>query len=267
MRFAYLLVFLSFYSFAFGSRSTTISNASAINISGKQRMLSQRIAKCYIYEYINENFATANREKGKSILLFEENLRLLKIYAASTEVSKKLQIVEYTWNTYKSLVESQNSRKNVEEVMSMNSLILKECNDVVIAIKKSILSKNSDTNIDADLAETINISGRQRMLSQRFSLYYTAFYGSVTNDVDLENLKVAYKEFDLALSLLIINPMNTSEIDSELMDVLQLWKKVRDNYQGFLKKKIPPTQVYDDFNLIMVHMNKVTNYYAKLKSL
>ena len=58
----------------------TLSIGSAVNLSGKQRMLTQRMAKTFIYMGMNINAEAANKERTASMILFEENLRALMSY-------------------------------------------------------------------------------------------------------------------------------------------------------------------------------------------
>jgi hypothetical protein len=60
-----------------------ISLGAAVNIAGKQRMLTQRMAKDFVYIGMNIHTELATRERASSIILFEENFKVLSGFAPS----------------------------------------------------------------------------------------------------------------------------------------------------------------------------------------
>jgi len=266
MKYLFTLFTILFIATTTSYAASDISNAAAINVSGKQRMLSQRMAKCYIYASAGFNISDAEKEKRKSILLFEENLRVLNQYSRDSKIDQKLNSVSSGWKKYKKALSAEYSEENAKVILSLNTEMLKKCHAVVVEIE-NYTNKQVQSNSKSNLASTINKAGKQRMLSQRFALYYMAFYKGYSVKEDTNNLKATYNEFDKALSSLLANPANTLAIDDKLIEVITLWKKVRDNYIAFIKKEIPPAQVYNDFNDIMSKMNTVTRMYTELDHL
>jgi len=246
----------------------SITNAQAINISGKQRMLTQRMGKSFVYLTQGVNKGVAESQKNKSIILFEEGLRILNRYSPNSEITTKIDTVEVLWVYYKSILESDYTDENGKIVISTNSKILSACNDVVMAIedytKKTLLEENK-SNTDQQLAKTINISGRQRMLSQRFTLYYMAYHSRY--NTNWKKLQGVHDLFDESLTWLIASSYNNGSIDDNLVDVLALWKKVRDDLSALKSKEVDPRELYSDMDKIMSVMNTITGQYASLKAL
>ena len=179
-------------------------------------MLTQRMGKCFLYLTKDKKVKSAASSKLKSSLLFEEGLRILDGYSPNVEIDTKLAIVKELWSNYKELLESDYNENNAKQVLAINTDILSACNDVVIAIEKytkaSLASQKKPTS-SGELAKTINISGRQRMLSQRLTLYYMAYYAKYTKDID--DVEKVYTLFDDSLTWLIASSYNDSDIDLE----------------------------------------------------
>ena len=71
------LVFISGYSFAQNKTYGKISYEKAINLAGKQRMLSQRIAKIKVLNSVGASSTDLKAELSSSITIFVRNLKIL----------------------------------------------------------------------------------------------------------------------------------------------------------------------------------------------
>jgi nitrate/nitrite-specific signal transduction histidine kinase len=78
-----------------------ISLGAAVNIAGKQRMLTQRMAKDFVYIGMNIHTELATRERASSIILFEENFKVLSGFAPSEKIKAHLIKEEVLWKEYK----------------------------------------------------------------------------------------------------------------------------------------------------------------------
>ena len=78
-----------------------ISTSDAINKSGRQRMLSQRIAKAYIQLGLGVDLEQSRKILDTSIAIFDKQLIELKVFATTPEIKNQLQQIEKLWLTYK----------------------------------------------------------------------------------------------------------------------------------------------------------------------
>ncbi len=239
-----------------------ISYEKATNISGKQRMLSQRIAKIYLLRLAGANGSEVNSEYNSSLQLFQRNLIILETNSkkSSLKVRAALKKEKEQWRTFKTIIENR-SNSNLNNVMNASNELLKRCHSLVLAIEEdSKYSKefSNESSGDQIKVETVNISGKQRMLAQRLCLYYTAcrvFKKEKLNSkglcVQVENI---YKEMNNSLNSLLINDLNTFTIEQKIGEVLTLFNQIEDNKRDFFNNKIPLSK-------IMILSNKITNLY------
>jgi len=202
----------------------------AINKAGYQRMLTQRIAKSYMIA-VGDSEANKYKEHLKgSARLFENNLKDLKDYAPTDDINNQFRYVEILWRNYKFIYSDEYTKENALIILKFNDKILKACNDAVKLLEEYAVTQtaNQDQEVIDDkngLSAIINISGRQRMLSQRMLFFAAAkFYG-------IGNVEEVNRKFNDALILfktsfkeLIAYAKNTEQIDTELLAIAETWR-------------------------------------------
>lgn len=137
-----------------------INDALLINISGKQRMLTQRISKDIFYIYSSKDLDF--KDLDKSITEFENNLIFIKHFNSlqpilknrSSNISKQLAKVEKTWTMIKNQCSSfkQTIRQNnnsayikalIKQIYKTNMILLRQSNILVTMFTKYSESKIS----------------------------------------------------------------------------------------------------------------------------
>ncbi|WP_010179923.1 type IV pili methyl-accepting chemotaxis transducer N-terminal domain-containing protein [Aquimarina agarilytica] len=258
-----LLLFFTLLGYAKNDQKFgNISYEKATNISGKQRMLSQRITKVFLLRLAGANGSEVNSEYNSSIQLFERNFKILETNSKDTSLKVRAAVKKENeqWLIFKNALENR-SLNNLNNIIKVSNELLKRCHTLVLAIEEeSKYSKEFSNESDSEQlkVQTVNIAGKQRMLSQRLCMYYTACRLYKKEKLNAKGLCVQvekiYNEMNTSLNSLLINDLNTFTIEQKIGEVLSLFNQIEDNKRDFFNNKLPLSK-------IMVLSNKITNLY------
>lgn len=249
--FAALLLSVSCNTYA---QQATVNYAEAVNKAGKQRMLSQRIAKAYLF--LGERVRTdkSKRQLEASVKEFLDNHKYLKSKIQFKGVQDMLAFVEFSIQEYADLAKQPYSKDNAFQMIDLSETLLEASQDIVVKIETLAKTKKS---------KIVNISGRQRMLSQRIAKYYIAYQAGFTDDNTTQQLQNAVSQFEAAQDTLIKSALNTKEITQQLTRTKRLWNIVRGFFLDLKEGDLPVT-VYATTDTIMKNMNTVTGMYTQV---
>lgn len=230
----------------------------AINKAGRQRMLSQRMAKAYLQ--IGQAIETERSKKilDTSISLFDRQLVELKNFSPTPEIKNTYLNLERAWLAYKDvLVGAAPGQAGAQKVMEINEEVLSLAHQGTVQLEKH--SGTSEGRL-------INVAGRQRMLSQRMAKFYQAIQWGVAPASGAAELEKARKEFVAALQELTLAPENTAAIKDELALGQQQWLFF-DNAlsQRGGDRKTAALNVATTSERLLEVMNTVTGLYEKLQ--
>ncbi|MGZ3238901.1 MAG: type IV pili methyl-accepting chemotaxis transducer N-terminal domain-containing protein [Burkholderiaceae bacterium] len=232
----------------------------AINKSGRQRMLSQRLAKCYFQ--IGQSIDTEHSKAilDASLALFDRQLVELKVFAPTQDNKAVLGNLEKAWISYKDvLVGRAPNKQDAKSILAINEDVLAMAQASTVQLEKF-----SGTTT----GKLVNIAGRQRMLSQRMAKFYQAENWGVASPDTMDKLLAARKEFVDALNILATAPNNTQDIRDEIELGKTQWvffdNALSNSVSKTGNKKVMATNVATTSERILEVMDKVTGLYAKL---
>ncbi len=211
-----------------------------INLAGKQRMLSQKMTKEALL--ISLNIDTDNNKKNleASATLFDKTLTGLKVGDDSlgltktdnTSILKQLDKVSTLWNDFKTNIESTISKGSSEE--ALNNIATQNL-PLLSAMNKAVYMYAGASGADLNkLANVINLSGKQRMLTQKMSKELLLAAKGIDKSENLEKLKATTELFDKTLKGLLdgdkglgLPKTSDEKIRKQLGTVKELWDELK----------------------------------------
>ena len=225
-----------------------------INIAGKQRMLSQRIAKDYLY--MGKHVATdkAGKQLKSSLKEFRDNQAKLAEMINDPEIKNLLEFVNMSLSELEEIVKKPFSLDNAQLVLDLSESMLEGSQYVVDSLNNALHIKES---------EIVAKSGKQRMLSQRIAKYYIAYQAGIKDKNTVDQMNGAVKEFSENHKALMENKDNTATINQKLVKVDKLWKVVYKFYLNIEKGGLPFI-VFTTTDDITRQMDVITKLYVEL---
>ncbi len=266
----FTLILLSSTIFGLSSKELAIT----IDLSGKQRMLTQEMVKEAFLIKSNINKKTNIKKLTQSSKLFDKTLKglingdkELKLVAIKDEkIQKQLKKISTIWNDFylniKDILNKKNNEKQYYNITSKSQELLKEVNYAVE------LYAMQDKKSNFLLANDMNFAGKQRMLLQKMAKSILL----VNNNIDIEKNKKEFIESQKLFTKILnglsngdkelkIKGTNLPTITKQLEIIKKSWNSNQTELQTALTTK-NTKKVINDLDKLIDKSDKLVKLYT-----
>ena len=210
-----------------------MDTASAVNIAGRERMLSQRIVKAYLM--LGQGIATddARTILQGSINQFESQLAVLKSFQPTPAVRSAVAKLEDAWTQCKPLLAAAPSKADAVEFYDVNEALQQAAHSLTVAYEGVTL---------APIDHLIGIAGRQRMLSQRMAKFYFSRTWELYDDQAYMELHLSRAHFTAVLNQIERSPLASAQVKADVARIRREWEP----YQQVLFANQEPAKMRRD---------------------
>ena len=257
-----------------GFLSSNAQNKKRVNLSGKQRMLTQRMSKLALLSSLNIDRANNTKILVADAKLYNKTLNgfikgdkdLGLEPCTDKSILEQIAVVQKKWKPFLAAIikiaKNQDSDgKGLEYIITHNEDLLKESNELVTRCVAASPTKNF---LEKAMLNVINIAGRQRMLTQKMTKEKLLIE---TKKLPLQKkLQKTIELFDTSLQKLIkgdaehaiVKPTEKS-IKAQLDKVAQIWAKLKPLYQKEKLSKEELITIIKENPTLLSEMNKMVN--------
>lgn len=209
------LIMVGGLSLPFSTLAQVANINDAINKAGRQRMLTQRLAKAYLQIGQEVETETSKKILDQSMSSFDRQLVELHAFSPTADIRSNLTRMEQTWQEYKqTLVGKTPNKSDAKLVLKLSENLLQMADDVTMQLEK---------HAGGSTGKLVNLAGRQRMLSQRLAKLYQATNWNIAPTNAVTIIEATRKEFASAMQTLQAASGNNARLKDELLLAQSQW--------------------------------------------
>ena len=214
-----------------------------LNLSGRQRMLTQKMSKETLLVAAGEDADENRASLGKTMALFETTLAGLRDGnaemnlppTANKRIIKQLDTVKALYDELQPIFRTTAdggtpSAEDLAVVAEKNLPLLKNMNKAVKMYERE--SRDTLKGDDA-LAVVINLSGKQRMLTQKMSKEFLLVFLGINTEENKLNVRETSSLFDRTLKGLLDGDADLELPGTKAPEIREQLGKVADLWSGF----------------------------------
>jgi phosphohistidine swiveling domain-containing protein len=221
-------------------------------------MLTQKMSKeaLLVAKGVDKDANSANLKK--TVALFDKTLKGLMDGDSSLNLPKtedkdilaQLKKVSELWASFKTKIE----KNDLQAIAKENLPLLKNMNQAV-----QMYAKASGSKLDPKMAKTINLAGKQRMLTQKMTKELLLVANNIDADANKENAKKTAGLFETTLNNLISETKNDG-----IKTQLGVVKKLFDEYKPIITNLDVSDEALNKANKLNIPLLKEMNKAVKM---
>ena len=195
----------------------SLSPGALINLCGRPRVLSQRMAMAWALIGQNIVPTKAGVKLRQVKTQFERTLDRLGGIGLPDPLANRLTAVVEVWPRYREAL------FDTAPALAGASLVLELSEEILEAIDH--LARDAATHAAVPAAHYVNLAGRNRMLSQRIGKFFLFREWGVCNEAMLQRMADSWREFEVNLAELKRGGMSVPELAAQLKEIAEQWQR------------------------------------------
>ena len=227
------------------------SQSQAVNVAGKQRMLSYRMFKDHLMVSMDNNYKNPDGDMKKSMDSFNSALDALGVFSKDAKVQTLIKEARKEFDSVKSMLAITITKENAIESLDKTISLRTVSHKITIALE-SMNKKDKDG--------IVNKSGRLRAISQVIaSVYLLKVMGVESPKID-KTMKRVMGVFRETLDTLKVSPLRDDIVDKKLkkLESIYLFFDVMNDAKSFV-----PTIVNKKSNKMLKYSDELTSIFVK----